>query len=441
MSNKRNLIKNILSLGVVQIANYLLPLISVPIIVRIIGPANYGIINYYSSFVAYFVLLINYGFEYSGTRFIAVEKDNIQKRNEHFTKILIAKFLLFIVSLVLFAGSIIFIAKSNSEIQVAVYTYLISISWVLSPNWFYQGMQKLTNVAIFNFVSKLLYTILILLIVTQKAYFVWQPLILSLIQILVAVISLIYAIKKFKISFIKVTMRSVLDLLVSDRMIFFTMIATNLYTDTNVVILGLYESKEHVGYFTAAWKFILIFLMIISLPLSQALFPFIAESFSKSKERGIEITRRILPVIIYFTSIVSFTLFLLSRILITGFYGHQFDKSIVIFRILTLVPILSYINTILCLQTMVSLKMDKLLFRIVLGSGIFSVIFNLFVIRTYGYIGSALSWVITEVIICFVSYYCLKRHDVELFDAQLFSPKSVLNEVKTLMLNLKRKNA
>jgi len=38
MSDKKNLVKNILSLSIVQIANYVLPLASVPIIVRIIGP-------------------------------------------------------------------------------------------------------------------------------------------------------------------------------------------------------------------------------------------------------------------------------------------------------------------------------------------------------------------------------------------------------------------
>jgi O-antigen/teichoic acid export membrane protein len=115
MSDKKNLVKNILSLGVVQIANYVLPLVSIPIIVRIIGPGNYGIINYYNSFIAYFILLINYGFDYSGTRYIAIQKDDVSKRNLHFTKILYAKILLFIVSAVAFTISIIFITQSPNK--------------------------------------------------------------------------------------------------------------------------------------------------------------------------------------------------------------------------------------------------------------------------------------------------------------------------------------
>lgn len=433
MSDKRNLLKNIVSLGAVQIANYVLPFVSVPILVRIIGPSNYGTINYYTSFTAYFALLINYGFDYSGTRVIAVEKDNIVKRNEHLSKILSAKSMLFVLSLLVFFVSLIFVHRTPEEQKVAVYTFLITISYVFSPNWFYQGMQKLTNVAIFNLSSKVVYTVLILVIIHQKDAYVWQPLLLSLTQIAVSIISLVYAISLFKISFVRITLKSVFQLIWGDRMIFFTMLATNLYTDTNIVILGAFESKEHVGYFTAAWKFIFIFLMIISFPLSQALFPFIAESFSKSKEKGIELTKKLLPIVIYFTGGVSIVLFFLAPILIVGFYGKSFERSVLIFQILTVVPVLSYINTTLCLQTMVSLNMDKPLFRIVLASGIFSVIFNLIVIRTFGYIGSAVSWIITELIICIASNYVLKRNEVRLFDWEMFKPRVVINEVKTLI--------
>ncbi|MBS1504865.1 MAG: oligosaccharide flippase family protein, partial [Bacteroidetes bacterium] len=284
--DNRNLIKNIFSLGVVQIANYILPLVSVPIIVRIIGPNNYGTINYYTSFVAYFVLLINYGFDYSGTRIIAVQKDDIEKRNEHYTKVLYAKCLLFIASLLIFSVAVLYVSHSQVETKVAAYTFLITISWVLSPNWFYQGMQELTQVALFNFLSRMIFTVVILVIIREKSDYIWQPLVLSLTQIFISVVSLIYAIKKFKISLTKTKLPAVFKLLRDDRMIFFSMLATNLYTDTNIVILGLYESKEHVGYFTAAWKLLFVFLVVISYPIAQALFPYIASSFAKNLEKG-----------------------------------------------------------------------------------------------------------------------------------------------------------
>lgn len=439
MSDHKHLIKNIFSLGLVQIANYVLPLISIPIIVRIIGPGNFGIINYYSSFVAYFMLLINYGFDYSGTRFIATEGTDLAKRNLHFTKVLYAKAMLFIISAIIFFPALVFVSHSADETKVAVYTFLIAVSWVITPNWFYQGMQKLTQVALFNFLSKLLFNVLIIIVIRQKNYFIWQPLILSLSQILVSVVSLQYAIKHFNIALVKVSYKAVIDLLWDDRMIFFSMLATNLYTDTNIVILGFYESKEHIGYFTAAWKLMFVFLVLLSLPTSQAMFPYIAESFSKNLSKGIEQIRRILPVIIYVSIGFSIVLFLLAGVIIHGFYGRNFDATVLIFRILTIVPVLSFINTVLGLQTMVNLKMDKAYFAIVFSGGLFSVIFNIIIIHFYGYIGCAWSWIIAELIIAIIMNMYLVRKGYKLFTLKYFSPFAIFGEVKTLVANFKRR--
>jgi O-antigen/teichoic acid export membrane protein len=441
MNSKNTLVKNILSLGIVQIANYVLPLVSIPIIVRIIGPGNYGTINYYNSFVAYFILLINYGFEYSGTRFIAIEKDDVIKRNQHFTKILYAKSLLFLVSIIIFSISIIFVSKSANETKVAIYTFLIAISWVLSPNWFYQGMQQLTKVALFNFSSKIIFTALILVVIRDKSEYMWQPLILSLTQILVSFISMLYAIRKFNISFQKISFRSILDLLWEDRMIFFSMMATNLYTDTNIVILGLLESKEHVGYFTAAWKLLFVFLVIISFPVSQAMFPYIADTLSKNIDTGIAQIKRILPIIIYVSLGFSIVLFLSAGILIHGFYGSHFTPTILVFRILTIVPVLSFINTTLGLQTMLNLKMDRAYFTIILSGGIFSVIFNIVIINLFGYVGCAWSWIVAETIIAVALNFYLKSKGYHLFEWKNFNPKIVAIELKTLALNFKKRTA
>ena len=73
----------------VQMLNYLLPIITIPIIVRIIGPANFGSINYISSIVTYFVLFIGYSFELSASRVIAMNQDDQTKLNNIFSVFLL----------------------------------------------------------------------------------------------------------------------------------------------------------------------------------------------------------------------------------------------------------------------------------------------------------------------------------------------------------------
>ena len=221
-------------------------------------------------------------------------------------------------------------------------------------------------------------------------------------------------------------------------MIFFSMLATNLYTDTNIVILGFYESREHVGYFTAAWKLLFVFLVVISLPIAQALFPFIAHSFSTSVNKGIAQIKRVLPIIIYLSLGTSIILYLSAGMLIHGFYGDRFTPSIPIFQILTLVPVLSFINSTLGLQTMVNLKMDKAYFFIIFSGGGFSVIFNVIIIHFYGYVGCAWSWIIAETIIAIIQSLYLKSKGYNLFQLNNFSPRIVTLEIKTIITNFRK---
>jgi O-antigen/teichoic acid export membrane protein len=73
-TEKKALISNISSLFSVEVANYILPMVSMPVIVRIIGPDKFGIINYAGAIVGYFVLIVNYGFDLTATRKIAQNK-------------------------------------------------------------------------------------------------------------------------------------------------------------------------------------------------------------------------------------------------------------------------------------------------------------------------------------------------------------------------------
>ena len=103
----KNIIKSTSSLFLVQIGNYVVPMISIPIIVRIIGPDKFGMINYASAIIMYFFLLINYGFNLTATRKIAQLGNNSDIRNSVFSEVLGSKIFLFFISCLIFAGCLV----------------------------------------------------------------------------------------------------------------------------------------------------------------------------------------------------------------------------------------------------------------------------------------------------------------------------------------------
>jgi O-antigen/teichoic acid export membrane protein len=436
---KRGLVKNVFSLGLVQVANYVFPFITVPIVSRIIGPDKFGVISFASSFVTYFTLLINFGFDLSATRAIAANRDNVEERNKIFNQVVTAKILLFAVSLILFLTCLFTVPQLRNEKEVAIFSFILCFSWVITPNWLYQGMQELSRVAIFNLVTKIIFTVIILLVIREREDYIWQPLAISIAQVIVGIYSFSYAIRRYNISLARTKIQPVLELLWRERVIFFSMVVINLYTTTNTVLLGFLQSETQVGYYSAGYRLIIIIQSLISIPLSQALFPFIGSAFAQSREKGLEVVRQMVPIVTVITLTAALVLWLFGPLVILLIYGHKFEPSIMVFRILAFVPLIIGWSNLFGIQTMINLKMDKTFFRITALGAVMSIVLNFIFVTRFGFIGTAVSWVLTEILITVSMYLVLTRQGISLVGKKYFSATYFKKYLKPIILTVKQK--
>ena len=436
---KKGLIKNIFSLGVVQVANFAFPVITVLVVSRIIGPDKFGVINFAAAFVTYFTLLINYGFDLSATRVIAANRDNLEERNRIFNLVILAKLLLFGLSIVLFVGSLFLIPQLRQEKTVAIFSFIFCFSWVITPTWLYQGMQELSRVAIFNLSTKVLSTLIILLVIRVKSDYIWQPLALSLAQIAVGIYAFFFAIRRYRITLYWAPLKPVLKMLWTEKLLFFSTVVVNLYTTTNVVILGFMQSDTQVGYYTAGWRLITVVQALISLPLAQALFPFIGTAFAGGRERGLEVVRQLFPVVTLITLGAALMMWLFGPMAILLFYGEKFAPAIGVFRILVFVPMMIGWNNLLGVQTMINLKKDKMFFWITAAGAILSLGLNVLLVSLLGYKGSAWSWLITEMLITLMMFSVLYRDGITVLKGKYFHPANFVRLIQPIVLGIRKK--
>lgn len=427
---RKNLLQNFASLGFVQIINYVFPFITIPYVSRIIGPEGYGIINYATAFVAYFNILIAYGFDYTATRRIASDPSSI---HQVFSEVFTARIYLFFISAIIFIICLFVLAPLAENKIVSVILFLTCISTCLTPQYIFQGMQYLNIFAFTNFIRGALNCGLIFLLVKEANDFVLLPFINLILGIGISIFLIFFAISKFSIKFKFVNIVDVWRLLVRERMMYFSSFVVSIYTTTNVIVLGFFASNSEVGYYTTAQSLVFIVINVLNLPLSTVLFPYISKSFANNVEDGLTLLRSILPLLIYILLIVGLCIIFLAPFLIHLIYGQKFDDSIEPLRILAFLPLLSMMSTLLGIQTMLNLKMDKDFFKVTAIAAVFGFLLNLTLSYQFGFIGTSFSYLFIEIFVLVSLYITLLKKGINLIDFNRFSYSSIVNIIKKIV--------
>ena len=407
-------------------------MVTFPIISRIIGPSNFGVIQYCSAFVVYFNLFIGYGFNLTATRRISKDPHNQDLRSKVFNEVFYSQVLLGLFSLVVLLILSFSIPTLKSNINVAFFSFLFLVSTILTQNWMFQAMQDLSKVAMLNVLGKIIYFVLVITLVTSKDLYYWQPLALSITQIFISFISFIWALKIYDIALIQFKLRACLTLLWEERFVFLTQSFNSGYVTLNIILLGFFVSSEDLGYYSASQKLVLIFIQLITMPLSQVLFPIISRSFAKSKVLGISQIQRVIPIITLGVTAFCVFLFVCSDYVLILFYGEGFRESLRLFKILAIVPLITSVNNTIGVQVFLNLGFDNLYFNIMVFVTFLSFLLNFIFTNGFGIEGTAISWLLTESILLILLVIFSIRFDIKLINWALFLPKEVVRSLRTI---------
>ena len=394
----RQVFKNMTWLTVLQFANYLIPLLIIPYIVRVLGMEIFGKVTYAQNIISYCTLTINFGFDYSATREIAINKENKNVREQIFWSVLKQKTILLLFSFAILLMLYFTFSKVNNDFALYLFVFLMNVGVVLFPTWFFQGIEEMGKMAICNVLIKGGGLVLTLLLVKSSADYLAYPLLTSLAYILFGAGAIIYVIKHYDIQYTKSDKSTDKILFCKSLPIFLNNLFVSGYTIANLTILGFYHSNHDIAIYGGAQKIIMAILMLTSMPVNIAIFPKISREFELSQINGLRILKKALCVVALLLIIFCLWTYLLSSLFVNVLLGSEFSESINLLKLFSVLPFLVTIASLLTVQGLYGMRLQKYAPFVGLFIGVFSIMLNMIYIPIYGTMAAALIWILAQIL-------------------------------------------
>ena len=409
----KRIVKNMTALGVLQIANYLIPLLVLPVISRVLGAALFGSVGYAQNIISYLTLLVNFGFEYSATRQIALARDHAHKECI-FWAVLTAKAILLLISFVVLACLPLVMERMACDPRLYIYTALTNIGIVLFPTWYLQGEQQMDKMAWANFFTKLLGALLVIALVREASAYRLYPLLLSLASIVVGAGALLYVIRHFGIGHYTCSRESLREVLAPSSPIFLNNVFVSLYTTINMTLLGIYAIDDVIGYFSASQRLIQALNMVVVLPVSTAVYPEISRRYEASHQEGLRFMHRVLLYAGSAAAVVSLVTWVSAPLVIRIVYGTGFEPAVEILRWLAPLPFLVMTATLLTVQGLYAMGLQRWAPRVGAVLAVICISTNLILLPRMGVKAVCIGWNVAEVMECLLvgSILLFKRRKI-----------------------------
>ena len=328
--NYKTQFNNFISLVILQGVNYILPLITFPYLFKTLGVNNFGLLSFSTAILFYFQIFIDFGFNLSGTRQVAINKEDNLLINNIVSSIIYCKLFLSFLSFIILVICIIFIDKLNQSPQLYLYSFLAVFLQSFLLNWFYQGIEKMKNLTIINVLTKLLSTVLIFVFVKNSNDIEKVPLFYSIGNFISVIVSFYIMYQNFRVRLVKVELSSMFFYLKESFPLFISNLSVTLYTFTTTIILGFFSSDTIVGYYTLAERIVAALKSIIN-PISQTLYPFLSIKAIKNKEEVLKFNYRFIKFGASIMFLICFLVFIILVFICVGvstFGVSRYGKSI-----------------------------------------------------------------------------------------------------------------
>lgn len=412
-SIKKNFIMNMM----LTTSNYIFPLITFPYLSRILLASGNGKIGFATSVVNYAIMFASLGIPMYGIKACAKVRDDRKMLSKTTQELFLFNTITAVITCIILMVLLWLLPQFEGYRELILISAMLIPLQTIGVEWLFKAMEEYSYITMRALVFRIMGIILMFLLVKTPddcATYVLINVIGTGGSMLLNAMNVHKYVDRVELKICELTQH------IKPVVVFFALSASwTIYTNLDVVMLGLISTDIETGYYSAAIKVKSILAGGIS-ALGTVLLPRLSNYYYEKKSEFY----RLLKVNFQFVVILAFPLALFFTLTAENVMlilsGDSFLSAVPAMKaiIWTLIPI--GLSNVLGTGFLVPMGKEKVTIIATVCGIVTDVIFNALWIAKYGALGAACATVVGEIVIVIIEIFYLRKEFAKIYSASTF---------------------
>ncbi|WP_439483493.1 oligosaccharide flippase family protein [Cyclobacterium plantarum] len=401
-------IRNFFFLFLIQSSNILVSLLAMPLLIRSIGVAEFGLVNLSFSVILLFNVMVSYGYNLSGPRDIALSGGSVSVMGERFSEILWSKLTLALFAFLMIAILGFIFGFFEDYWVILCWSTILLFAEATTLVWFFQGRESLHWVSIANIFSKLVYLLLLTAFIKEPSDSFLANFLLGSTALIANLGLIVYICFGMNIQISWPKFSHIWNSWRKNIQLFFSALTAHVAVNGGVIILSFFASAQILGLYGMAERIGMV-LRIAPALITQSAYPRASVLFANEPEKFYPFLKKVQWSSLLLNLLISLTVFYLAPFIIKVMAGNVLEESVLFLKILAFLPFLAALNIG---NMLVILAMDQkvILLHATWVFCLYMLLAAIFLAKVFGGTGLALALISTELVAYISTSYLLYKH-------------------------------
>lgn len=412
MSKKYSAKYNLIMNYILQLSNFLFPLITYTYITRVLGADNLGKIGFANSVTTYFSAIATFGITTYAVRTCAKVRNTAHKLARTAQELMLANSVTTLIATVLLVIVVISVPKFFEQ-RWLMFVFGISVATeFLGINWLYTSLEQFRFITIRSLLIKFLSLILILLFVRRETDYMIYAAITVFSMVGTNFVNFVHCRR-----FISLKLKFPYEIKKHyhyTKWFFAQSVAMTLFFNMDETMLGFLSTNSQVGNYEIALKIKYLLSTLVS-TLGTVFLPKLSNDYAKKNMSSYwqTVFKSLKYVCFISIPIVGFV-WIESGDMIYLLCGEGYELAKNILRGLVVVVFFIGLSTVTGTQILISMGKEKCLFVSILMGSFVNLGINFILIPHYYAMGATVATILSEAMVLAVQLFYIRKEKVQL---------------------------